>query len=286
MAWIEVHQSLVNHPKLGAAEQLKIDELVFIGHLINLWSWALDIVPPDGDITGVSPRILAKAARWKKDPEVFRAALIEWRWIDDKDGHQYLHDWWDYAGKFAQKRAANAAKARRWREAHNGYVTDTSPSNNGATLPYPTVPITITGKEEVVVERGVRGENKPSPQVPTTTTTFARTWEDSVGRPITETECKQLLNMQETLEQANSPPETLSDAIIEAAKNGKEKVKLRYVETILERWAREGRGNGLRAGTNKGLQRMGSGTPRLADGRIDYEQAVNQARGEVPIVPG
>lgn len=46
MAWIESHQTLSRHRKtLRAAALLHVDRHKMIGHLHELWWWALDNVP-------------------------------------------------------------------------------------------------------------------------------------------------------------------------------------------------------------------------------------------------
>jgi len=75
---------------------------------------------------------------------------------------------------------------------------------------------------------------KKPPIVPQTTAFSV--WESAVGRPITGWEGEQLGAAIDDFTE-----EWVKDAISEAAKNGKLKVNLGYISTILERWKVEGR---------------------------------------------
>jgi hypothetical protein len=102
MAWIELHQSLPTHRKtLAAADALDMAPVHFVGHLIAFWLWALDNVP-DGELNGVSPRIIAHAAQWTGDPETFINALIDAGFIErTEDGQLTIHDW--NGGRWSRK---------------------------------------------------------------------------------------------------------------------------------------------------------------------------------------
>lgn len=130
MAWIESHQSLSRHRKtIRAAKLLGCDRHKLIGHLHELWWWALDNAGPDGELDGIGPEELAEAAGWKRPG--FADALIEAGFIDrSEDGALTLHDWHDYAGKLndrrAQTRASNAERQRRRRDRiKDGHATVT-----------------------------------------------------------------------------------------------------------------------------------------------------------------
>ena len=53
MAWIELHQSLPTHRKLGKLKRLlKIKTPQAVGHLAMLWLWCIDNAP-DGNLSGI-----------------------------------------------------------------------------------------------------------------------------------------------------------------------------------------------------------------------------------------
>lgn len=71
------------------------------------------------------------------------------------------------------------------------------------------------------------------------TTTTAATWQACRGKEPTQQECEALIEWEEAY-----GSEDVVDAIKEAGSLGNQKVTVRYVETILLRWAEEGKGNG------------------------------------------
>lgn len=113
MAFIESHQELGAHRKLLALCQLlRIDDARAVGMLHYLWWWALDNAP-DGDITSIDDKVLAKVSHWRGSPSSWRGSLRQVGLVDEKDGHLFLHDWWDYAGKFIATREALKEKKRQ-----------------------------------------------------------------------------------------------------------------------------------------------------------------------------
>lgn len=165
MAWIEVHQALRDHPKLGRlARRLSISKPQAVGHLVFLWFWSTDYAS-DGDLSPFEAQEIAEAAGWDGDADIFVSGLIYAGFVDQNNagGPGQIHDWQEYGGKLADRRKANAERQRKHREqAQNAPVTPppapkhptpdvteslrhadvtrTSPSRNGATVQYSTVP--------------------------------------------------------------------------------------------------------------------------------------------------
>ena len=137
MAWIELHQSLPTHKKtLAAADRLDMPPVHLMGHLTALWLWVLDNAP-DGDITSISARTIARVVQWEGSPDVFLDALIEAGFIACTDEGTVIHDWNDYAGRLVEKRKANAARMKHKRATH---VQHTCNARAGATVPNRTIP--------------------------------------------------------------------------------------------------------------------------------------------------
>src|SRR5690606_35050042 len=113
MAWSESHQGLAKHPKtLKVARKLNIHTAQAIGHLHMFWWWALDYAQ-DGEISNCDPEDIAIAADWPGDASEFFDALVSVGFIDrHEDGKATIHDWYDYAGKLIEKRAADAERKR------------------------------------------------------------------------------------------------------------------------------------------------------------------------------
>jgi len=109
MAWIESHQSLREHPKTKRlCRLLKIDRHKAVGMLHFLWWWAYDYVP-EGDLSTFSDDDIADAVDWDGEASELVGALTASGFIDDE---RTLHDWWDYAQKWIERRRANTARMR------------------------------------------------------------------------------------------------------------------------------------------------------------------------------
>lgn len=155
MAWLELHQSLRNHPKLMHLATLvgAQDQDLVRAKLENLWLYALDYCL-NGRLS-VAERPLdalsiKAASNWNGDATVWYNALIESGWIDEKRGGVggktlYLHDWYDYAGKLIERRKEDASRKRRERAAGTRRTSNGHPdgrrSDGVRTVPtVPTVP--------------------------------------------------------------------------------------------------------------------------------------------------
>lgn len=132
MAWIESHQDLARHPKTTRlARLLGISLPQAIGHLHLLWWWALDFAP-DGDLSGWDAADIAAAAHYDGDPEAFVDSLLgcgrdgQAGFLERlPDGRLVIHDWYEYAGKYAERRQQDAERKRRSRRR----TTDSNPSD-------------------------------------------------------------------------------------------------------------------------------------------------------------
>ncbi len=127
MAWIEAHQSLRKHPKtLRAAAVLHCDRHKFVGHLFCLWWWGLDVADLEGRLpSSVTAEVLADAAEWPPvKASQFVTALLDSGFIDLEGETFVLHDWWQYAGRYNAKRAANTDRMRNARAEHVQRTTD------------------------------------------------------------------------------------------------------------------------------------------------------------------
>lgn len=126
MAWLQVHQTLKDHRKLfDAADELEVSPPHMMGLLISFWLWALDNAPA-GELDGITPRMIARAAQWEGPAEKLTAALIRAGWLDEKDdGKLEIHDWYEYAGKLIDQRQAEKERSQRRRSAAAGSSSGT-----------------------------------------------------------------------------------------------------------------------------------------------------------------
>ena len=121
-----------------------------IGHMICLWTWALDNAET-GNLSAISTPVIADAAGWTGDPTIFVNALIQVGFLDvtpggalvGNDSHLWpetiaLHNWINYAGKLIARREADRTR-KRVRRTSEGIPADV-PRNSSATVPNRTVP--------------------------------------------------------------------------------------------------------------------------------------------------
>lgn len=177
MAWIESHQSLSRHRKtLRASALLRINKYQLIGHLHELWWWALDNVPSDGALGDLMDEEIAMAAGWDGPATDFVDVLIVVGFIDRRDDERFLHDWYDYAGKLLEERERDRTRKRQERE--NKRRPSDRPEDvqrmsggrhgdvqrmSGCTQPNPTQP---TEPEKIVPPDTVPEARKDNPDPP------------------------------------------------------------------------------------------------------------------------
>ena len=131
--WVPVDTALRNHPKLARfARRLDVNRAQAIGHLVLLWTWALDYAP-DGQLGTYESEELADAAMYDGDPGAFLSAITSSGFADAGTDRLTLHDWEQYGGKLGMYRRANRERQARHRERQlaNDDVTVTSQQSNG-----------------------------------------------------------------------------------------------------------------------------------------------------------
>jgi len=106
MAWIQSHQSLSRHHKtLAVVSALKVDRHKLIGHLHELWWWALDNTKSDGCLGNVSDTTIAEAAGWPiRQASMFVGALVDAGFLDRSESGLVIHDWYEFAGSLNGQR--------------------------------------------------------------------------------------------------------------------------------------------------------------------------------------
>lgn len=117
MAWISVHDH-VNGPKLRRlSKALNCSKAEALGILNFLWFWGLNNADENGRIEDADKDDIAEAlsgiTRISSDTIV--TALFVTGWLDDVDGHAYLHDWADWQEqwyKFCRKKDYDARRKR------------------------------------------------------------------------------------------------------------------------------------------------------------------------------
>lgn len=178
MAWYEAHQTLAKHPKtLALTSLLKCDRRYAVGLLHDLFSWGLDSARKDGSLPGLNEDSIAMALDFtgQKGRKVV-AALLESGYLEKENGTFKIHDWYDYAGKLADRREAD--KQRKNKKSSDGNPQEIRRKSDGEedeirrepdgqpaeihTLPYPTVPCrtNITGDSVCDAHASTREETE------------------------------------------------------------------------------------------------------------------------------
>lgn len=156
MAWIESHQSLLNHRKTGRlARALSVSKVTAVGHLHAFWWWCMDNAST-GVLTGIDFEDIADGAAWEGEPQAFIDALVYAGFVDSVPGEECVHDWMDYAGKLIEKREKDAERKRLARQpdppapsptppqpiqrTSSGHPADGAGTVPNRTPPNPTVP--------------------------------------------------------------------------------------------------------------------------------------------------
>ncbi len=93
------------------SRDVSVHRVTAAGHMVALWCWAVDNAP-SGDLTGLSPDIIAFGAEWDGDPKVFNDALCASGFLDITPDRIHIHDWEFYTGRFIDQRTAHAEKMR------------------------------------------------------------------------------------------------------------------------------------------------------------------------------
>lgn len=117
LAWFEAHDTMARHPKtLKLARLLNVDRRYAVGLLHDLFSWGLYAAAKDGELHGLTAADIAQALDYppKKGAAAVEALVASGYLEETPDGYA-IHDWYDYAGKLAERREDEKAyKARKY----------------------------------------------------------------------------------------------------------------------------------------------------------------------------
>lgn len=112
MAWIELHDTLPDHPKvIDLADLLKLDKDAVVGKLVRLWTWALNS-REDGFLRAKDIVTVADVMRFKGKPQRLVEALVEVQLLDQSEGGYTIHDWDEHVAMLMEKREMKREKDR------------------------------------------------------------------------------------------------------------------------------------------------------------------------------
>lgn len=117
----------INQKTQDFARDLQIDIPTAIGYLCLFWIWVYQS-KDDGDISGITPVIIARVCLYGGDPEKFYNALRgrdgETRFIEVDGDEAHVHDWMEYTGlaieRMRRTRNRNAEYKREQRAKGKG----------------------------------------------------------------------------------------------------------------------------------------------------------------------
>jgi hypothetical protein len=112
--WLESHADLRDHPKVDLLmDLLAVTRRDAVGLLHFIW-WRTLTYAPSGDLSDFTDGQIARWADWDGDPGHLISALTTAGFMDES---RTVHDWEDFAGRWIDRRQADAARKRDARKA-------------------------------------------------------------------------------------------------------------------------------------------------------------------------
>jgi hypothetical protein len=150
--WIQVDVNFPRHPKVRDLS-IEIGEERVEAYLVRIWTSTSTWTGSTGRVPGRDPkRTLEDAAGWRGPPGKLAEALVLTRWVDEKSGGLWLHDWNDYSGSWIKKAEQERERKKEWVEKKRSLcrrpvdVVSTSPIDVVSTSPVDVVS-TVTGQD-------------------------------------------------------------------------------------------------------------------------------------------
>ncbi len=110
--WMKVAVSFSRSKKASqSADALGISRQQFAGHMLDLWSWAVECAD-NGYLDGLNPATVAEASGWKRAAGKWVEVLYKFEWVDDD--HR-LHEWELWAGAAGVSREKDRDRKRKVR---------------------------------------------------------------------------------------------------------------------------------------------------------------------------
>ncbi len=265
MAWIEVHDTLPDHPKvLRAAKALKLDSDALVGKLVRLWVWALGN-REDGILSDLDAERLDRLINYNGRADKLIAALTENRLLDVlPDGRYLIHDWDEHVMMLRDKREENRKKSadrvRRYRERQkrmgetdcnalqeryndgdrNGYMGEDCNACNARTVPNRTVPKDDNYDDPNAIHlraREAEGGDVDKLWISQTQKEITRVFGQTVGREATQEEVDSLV--AQTGAEGGMATDMIELALSKALLYGAASVTA-YACKVLMEWRRNG----------------------------------------------
>ena len=175
MAWLEVHQELIQHPKIKRlARMLNISKFEAAGRLFAFWCWALDYAD-NGNLSRFDAEDIADAMEWEGDAQKLVDAMIDCGpgdscgFIDRRDDALFVHDWDDYMGRLLSMREKNRERKARQRDRQNALRDGHAPVTRDSTVTSQSCHEPVTGlPNQTKPNLTVPDQTEPKDKEPTT----------------------------------------------------------------------------------------------------------------------
>jgi DnaD/phage-associated family protein len=240
MAWIELHDTLPDHPKVIAlAEVLGRDKDLISGKLIRLWLWALSN-RESGEFRAQDTATVAEVMRFKGKPQRLIEAMVASRLLDPTEHGYAIHGWVERVGMLLDKRervrAQTRERVRKHRGSGNGECNALhcaeGNASNAATVPKPYLG-TDEEEDPTVGHHRARDEWHDA-----TLHAVKRAYRGSFGREPTPEEAREIAEIKAKVDGMDGV-ELLCEAVRRAAINGARAVPS-YVKSIVRDWSLSG----------------------------------------------
>lgn len=109
LPWIKLHTNIREHDKSDELGELLDDPRAWT-YAVELWLWCAT-TRPDGDLTGLSAKRIAKRSGWAGDADEFFDAMVAAGFIEENDERMRLSGWEKHQG--AHKRKFERDRKRR-----------------------------------------------------------------------------------------------------------------------------------------------------------------------------
>lgn len=201
MAWIELHDTLPDHPKvIDLADLLRLDKDAVVGKLVRLWTWALNS-REDGFLRAKDIVTVADVMRFKGKPQRLIEALVEVQLLDQAEDGYTIHDWDDHVAMLMEKREMKREKDRlrkqRQREkSHAGHadvtrdVRVTCHAGHAVTVPKPYHTVPNDNMTDIISVTSACAREELSTACGKVETTVTSAWMLVLAQVPTESEVK------------------------------------------------------------------------------------------------
>ena len=206
MAWIELHDTLPDHPKvIDLADLLRLDKDAVVGKLVRLWTWALNS-REDGFLRAKDIATVADVMRFKGKPQRLIEALVKVQLLDQAEDGYTIHDWDEHVAMLMdrreEKRKQTADRVKRFRERkkqagvtpcnalQERYETPESNACNARTVPNRTIPNDIDIMTDTISVSPAREEPELSTSYPQLGEQVEWAWINVMAEAPTEAQVK------------------------------------------------------------------------------------------------